>query len=835
MSRYAHVSTRAIDAVWQDFRYALRTLVRARAFTAAVIVTLGLGIGANAVMFNVVDRLMFRPLAYLKDPQTVHRIYWQWQERASTVTGTSSPYARYLDLQRWTTSFSEFAGFYERPLAVGEGESARERRVGAVSGSFFAFFDARPVLGRFFSAAEDETPRGADVAVLSYSFWRSEFGGRDVLGELLQVGNVRANIIGVAPEGFNGVNDADPPVVYIPITTYAASTGTSDSTTYFNSYQWGWMNTLVRRRPQTTVQQAEMDASRAFARSWEIAQPDWSSRPPVDRAKPAVAVSSVRLAAGPNPGLESRTALWLTAVAAAVFLIACANVANLFLARALRRRRETSIRLALGVSGLRLAAQSITESLVLAVAGGAAALVTAQLANAAIQQLLIRGLPTGNLLVNDGRTLGVIFALTIVSGVVIGLVPAAVVGRGDLVRTLRGGARGGASEGARARSMLLLIQSSLSVILLVGAALFVRSLDAVKAMPMGYDAGPVLLVNRIHRGPIPDDQAQLAMRTRLVAAARSLATVESAAWISSAPFVSTSSSNLFVPGIGSTEALGRFSFQATMPDYFQTMGTRIIRGRGLTAEDRSGTPAVAVVSTSMANVLWPQEEAIGKCFRMRSETAPCTTVVGVAEDMVQRDLTESERYHYYLSIDQYTRTSGNGMVLKLRGDPAREAESIRRSLQRVMPGASYVVVRPLQDIVDEQQRSWRLGATLFFYFGALALAVAAIGLYGVVGYNVAHRLHELSVRVALGAARADIFTLIVGQGVRFAAAGAVLGLGAAYLASRAIQPLLFRQSATDLVVYLGAAAVMVLVAVLASAVPALTAAHADPNAALRAE
>ena len=225
----------SLDQFQQDVRYALRGLRRSPGFTATVILTLGLGIGANAAMFNVVDRLMFRPLAHLRDPATVHRIYWQVQDRGVTNTATSTQYARYLDLRRWTTSFSLLAAFSERDLAVGEGEASRERRVGTVSASYFEFFDARPALGRFFAADEDVPPRGADVAVLSYPFWQSEFGGRDVRGERLQIGNIRATIIGVAPEGFSGVNDASPPLIYIPITTYAGSTGTDDSKTYFTT------------------------------------------------------------------------------------------------------------------------------------------------------------------------------------------------------------------------------------------------------------------------------------------------------------------------------------------------------------------------------------------------------------------------------------------------------------------------------------------------------------------------------------------------------------------------------------------------------------------------
>jgi predicted permease len=823
-----------LDHLQKDLRYALRGLRRSPAFTATVVLTLALGIGANAAMFNVVDRLMFRPLAYLRDPGTVHRIYWQIQERGAPRILISAQYARYLDLQKWTTSFLQLAGYYETNVAVGEGESARERRVGAVSASFFDFFDARPALGRFFLPDEDVTPRGADVAVLSHAFWQSEFGERDVRGDLLQVGEVRATIIGVAPPGFNGVHDADPPVVYMPITTYAGSGTTSDARTYFSAYEWGWMRVLVRRKPEVTREEAEADASRAFTRSWEAARASGEQWEPSELARPRAVVSSVRPGAGPSPSLEARTALWVAAVAAIVLLIACANAANLFLARALQRQRETAVRLALGVSRQRLVMQSIMESVTLALLGGAAALLVAQWAGAAIRAMLMET-STAVPVLTDGRTVAITLALALTAGVLVGLVPSLLAKRGDLAASLRGGVRGGMSEGGRLRSSLLVAQATLSVVLLVGAALFVRSMQAVKKMSMGYDVDRVLLVNRVNRGQVLNDSAQLAMRRLLMATAQSLPGVESVTWASSAPFLSTSSTSLFVAGIDSVSRLGAFRFQATTPDYFRTMGTRILRGRGLSAEDRAGAPAVAVVSESMARALWPGRDAIGSCFRMRSDTMPCTTVVGIAEDMVQEEITEAQRFQYYLSLDQYTRTWGNWMVLRLRGDPAREAQSILASLQRAMPGASYVTVRPLREVVENAQRSWRMGSTMFLAFGLLALIVAAVGLYGVISYNVAQRSHELGVRVALGAQSRDVVRLVVGQGARLATMGLGFGLLLAYLAAQWVQPLLFQQSARDPAVYGLVAALLLTVALLSSALPAWQATRADPNTALRSD
>jgi predicted permease len=824
-----------LETLWQDVRYALRGLRRSPTFAAIVIATLGLGLGANAAMFGVVDRLMFRPLAYLRDPGSVRRIYWQMANRGTTSANRTTYYTRYLDLARWTHSFSQVAAFSERDVAVGDGESARERRIGAVSASFFRFFDAQPALGRFFTVEEDVTPRGADVAVLSYAIWQSEYGARDVRGQVLRVGNIRATIIGVAPAGFNGVNDANPPVVYVPITTYAGSSGTTDARRYYTHYEWGWVNVMARLAPGVSLAAAEADATQAFRRSYQASVAVDASSPPIESTRPRVIVSAVRPGAGPEPALEARTALWVSVVAVIVLVIACANVANLFLARSLRRRRETVVRLALGVSRSRLVMQSVTESLVLSLLGAGGALVIAQWAGAVIRQRLIAMRGPSESIFTDWRTLGLTIGVALLTGVLVGLVTALSMGHGDLAQTLRGGARGGGSDRSRLRATLLVIQATLSVVLLIGAALFVRSLTAVKNMRIGYDADRVLLVNRVIQGVSFTDSMQLPLRRRLLETAQALPDVESAAWVSSAPFVSTSNTQLYVAGIDSVDRLGTFTNQATSPDYFRTMGTRILRGRPLLPEDRPGAPNAAVVSESMARTLWPGQDALGKCFRLRADTAPCTTVVGIAEDMVQRDLAGTQRLHYYLSMEQYTRTWGNGLVLRVRGDPVAKAEGIRKALQRVVPGASYVTVQPLAEIVATAQGSWRLGATMFVAFGLLALMVAAVGLYGVIGYDVTQRMHELGVRVALGAQRHTVVSLVVSQSLRFAFLGAALGAVVALLAGRWLQPLLFRQSATDPIVYVGVTATMLLVALVASAVPAVRASRADPITALRAD
>jgi putative ABC transport system permease protein len=820
----------------QDVRYALRGLRRSPGFAATVIATLGLGIGANLAIFSVVDRLMFRPFPHLRDPVSVHRVYLKWNDRGTVRTDAAFEYTRYLDLRRWTSSFSQYAAFADRLIAVGVGEAARERRVAMVSASLFEFFDAPPALGRYFLAAEDTTPRGADVAVLGHGYWKAEFGGRDVTGEVLQVGNMNVTVVGVAPEGFAGVRDGDPPAIYIPITTYAwaAAPSEDDRSGYYTRYNWGWMAMMVRRKAGVTPEQASADLSRAYVRSWDAEQ-ELSPFAPSSVAQPEAVAGATRVAAGPDPGAEARTSLWVSGVALIVLLIACANVANLFLARAIRRRREVAVRLALGVSRTRLAMQTVTESLVLAGLGAIVGLIVAQWGGAGIRRLLVAGAGASLEVFTDWRTLAVAVAAALVAGLLTGLVPALLGSRGDLAGSLKSGSREGTYHRSRTRTGLLVLQGALSVVLLVGAGLFVRSLDNVRAMRMGYDAEPVLLAARNLRGMRLDDSAQVRLGRELLAAAQALPNVERAAWVSSVPFWSTSATSLFVAGIDSVRRLGRFTYQTATTDYFAAMGTRILRGRGFTSEDHAASPRVVVVSESMAAVLWPGRDALGECLRVSAESAPCSTVIGIAEDMVQREITGTQRFHYYMPIEQYQPTSGFALLLRMRGDPAQQVESVRSALQRVMPGQAYVVVRPFKDLVEGQMRSWRLGSTMFVAFGVLALVVAAVGLYGAIGYNVTQRMHELGVRIALGARSPDIVRLVVGQGLVFAASGVTLGLALAWLAGRWVEPLLFRQPARDPLVFGVVGVVLVVVAVVASAMPAFRATRADPNTALRAD
>jgi putative ABC transport system permease protein len=822
----------ALEGVWQDARCTLRGLRRTPVFTAGVLLTFALGVGANASMFSLVDRLLFRPPAYMHDASSVHRVYM-----SRTYQGEERPlgggrYVRYVDLKQWTTSFSVYAGALRTELAVGVGDAARELSIGVVSAEFFGLFDAPPSRGRYFTVSEDTPPNGAPVAVISDALWRTQYGSRpDVIGAKLHIGPVLYEIIGVAPPRFVGLWPERPPVAFIPVTAYGATRSREWATSYGSAIG---IQPIVRRKPGVSVDAATADLTNALIRSYQKQNEGVADAPSIAEMRPRAVAASILAQRGPSASSVSKVALWLAGVTVIVLLIACANVANLLLARTISRRRELAVRISLGVSKLRLLSQLLTESVLLAAGGGLAGVFVAAWMSSLLGATFFPGTEPVSLL-TDARTLMLIGVVVIVAGIATGVLPLAQARRLTLANDLR--SRSGGSHRSRARVALLVLQGALSLVLLVGAGLFVRSVNNVRDVRIGFDADSVLLVEPVLRN-VPLDSAQkVALRQRLLAAATSVPRVSHASMRSSIPFLGASSYPMAVAGIDSIDALGDFEFNTVSPDYFATMGTRILRGRGIGPDDVQGSTRVIVIGDSMGRVLWPEQDAIGKCVRIgiQPDTMPCTYVVGIAEDVRTHSLgDEGRRYYYYMSAAQW-RPDDGGLFVRVRGDAQSMVDPLRRRLQQEMPGASYVNITPFGEIVAAQRRSWVMGATVFTAFGVLALVLAAVGLYSVIAYDVAQRKHEIAVRVALGAASTDVERLVVGRGLRFGVAGVVAGGAIALGASRWVEPLLFGVSPRDPTVFVTVVLVLLAVAVIASWVPAYRAARLDPKMVLQGE
>jgi len=469
----------------------------------------------------------------------------------------------------------------------------------------------------------------------------------------------------------------------------------------------------------------------------------------------------------------------------------------------------------------------------LAGCGGVAALLVAEWGGAVLRAGF---LPKSADLSVMADTRTVIFAgvAGLLAGLLSGLARELKALRLNLVGDLKAGAREGSYRRSRMRVGLLVAQGALSVVLLVGAGLFVRSLYHVRVIPLGYDVDPVLLVDLNMRGVRLDSVQQVTLRRELLDAAQMIPEVTHASQQVAVPFWGSWSVGLFVAGIDSVSRLGEFDLNAVSPDYFATMGTRILRGRGISAQDMSTAPRAMVVSDAMAKALWPGQDAIGQCVKVEADTMPCTYVVGVAENIKSQRLGDDPTMFYYLSAAQW-HPDKTGLFVRVRGDGTRSAEAIRRRLQQLMPGSSYVTVTPLRDILGEQTRSWELGATMFLAFGALALVLAAIGLYSVMAYNVAQRSQELGVRAALGAQQKDLVRLVLNEGLKMATVGLVLGVVIALAGGQWLGPLLFQESPHDPLVFGFVALVLLGVTVAASIIPSRRAARVDPIVALRYE
>ena len=825
--------TSVLDSVVQDVRYAVRGLSARPAFSLGITLTLALGIGANAAMLGIVDRLLFRPPPYLNDTDLVHRVYLSRRSRGTETFQRSTSIGRLLDIARGTKSFSSIAAVATQRRATGDGVATREVPVTGASAAYFALFDVHPVIGRLFDEPDDRLPQGSPVAVLGYGYWTAAFGARaDVIGQALRIGGTRFTIIGVAPKDFVGLEEGAAPAAFVPFAAFVWDARPEDHTA---DYHWQFLQIVAKRKPGVTVDTATADLSAAIERSW-IAE----GRSHADRiaARPGGVLGPVQLERGPMARPEAHVAVWIGGVATIVFLIACANVANLLLVRTVARRRELAMRLALGASFARLTRQLCIESALLSMAGAAGSLLVASGVAAFVSaQFLPADAPAAAPL--QARTVAITLFTTLIAAMAVSVAPTGLARRTDLVKPLGAGGRTTDARGSRTRTGLLVAQVSLSVLLLIGAGLFVRSLQQARDVHLGYDVEPVIVINEYRRG----DQRQpgsawIDVERRLAEAAARLPGVVAASPVATVPFWGFESRPLSIDGTSEQEvnALGEFYLQAGTADYFRTVGTRLVRGRGFEPSDTSAAPPVVVVSSAMARVLWPGREAIGQCLYIHAGPArpTCRTVVGLVEDVRAESLEGTREFMYYVPLAQYPNPTGM-LLVRVAGRGADFAETVRRGVQSVMPPDAYVTAVPFEDMLAPQVRSWELGATMFVAFGALALIVAAVGLYSVVAYGIAQRTRELAVRVALGAAPADVLRLIFRGGLRPVVGSIVIGCGAAAIAARAAASLLFRVSPTDPVVYGGVGGVMLVVAAIAVYLPARVAARTSPNEALRAD
>jgi predicted permease len=827
MRQYGRLRRRdRLDALAFDLRYSLRQLRRAPGFAASVILTLGLGLGANAAMFGLLDRLLLRPPAHVREPAEVRRVYLHIPEDNGLATVTEVSYQRLTELQRGAADAIDLAGMVQTPFVSGEREDAREIRGALVSANFFPMLGVRPHLGRFL----DPGDAGAQEVVLGFEWWQNAHGSDStIIGRTLGIGTGRFTVVGVSPPAFTGIEVSATDAWLSALAARAIWTHLGPEWTKEHSFSF--LSLVGRLRPGVSASQATDRIGAAYRQSLETQ----GGAAATGAARSGARLYPALLQRGPERNDDTRVALWLGAVAFLVLLLACTNVANLLLARAVDRQGEVAVRLALGVSRGRLVRQLLLETAILAAAGASAGLVLAQFTERALRASLLGGAVVADRGV-DGRTIVFAVGMAVLACLLSGLGPSWFATRTD-VRAMLSAAGRSIRRSSRFRTALLVTQTALSTVLLIGAGLFVRSLVAAQSTRLGYDADRLLILTLRNRSSEPLPGGTSAFYRELASTARAVPGVVGATTTMQVPFSISGNTYLAVPGIDSVDRLGPFRLNGVGDRYFETTGTRIIRGRALTSEDRYGTPLVMVVSDSMARTLWPGRDPIGQCVKVGGPTFPCSEVVGVAENVHQYEIRQESSLQYWFpeSQQQGNNSGAFGVLVRVDGDPARLAPALRRALLPTLPGVLHLTVRPLGTSVEAALRPWRLGATMFTAFGALGLLIAMVGLFSALAYAVSQRRREFGVRVALGARSGGIVRLVLGQGLRFAIMGLAIGLAIALVAGGQLAPLLLGVSPRDPLVTLGVALALGVTAILAGLIPAWRASRVDPADALRSE
>lgn len=821
-----------LDSVLQDIRYALRGLRREPAFTAFAVVTLALGIGANAAMFGVVDRLLLRGPDHVTDPERMVRFTTTVTRRnGSEVTFGSAGYVLFDHLRKATTSFEGLAVYERDSYRLGEGRDGRIINAASASAGFFSLLGVRPARGRFFSPDEDDVNTPAHVVVLGDALWRTQFAADpSIIGRTVKLDEQVYTVIGIAPAGFTGI-ELGRVEAWIPM-SLASQGATQDWTRAWNAQ---WLYIVGRLKSGVTLRAAGEDATRAHLTTY-----DGPATSNIARAR--IGVAPIRFTDTGKETTEVSVSRWLIGVTLIVLLIACSNVANLLLSRAIRRRGEVGVRLALGAGRTRLARLFVTESLTIGALGGLASLLVAGLMGKLIRTYLLGHVewPASPV---SGRVLFLSLAVTLTVGLVVGLAPAAHAFRSSVQSALQRGHAGRGRIGASAWPTVL--QASLTACLLIGAGLFVQSLHRARTAPLGFESERILVADaEFSRAESDDPAVVVARRTarldvlrRALDAIRRHPDVERAALAVGTPFGSSYAIPVRVPGYDSIPKLpgGGPYVAAVSGDYFATVGTRLRRGRVFTPDEGAGTEAVAIVNESMARALWPEQDALGKCFHMWADSLPCSRVVGIVEDARRYDLREDASMQYYVPLGQESGFGGPSLMIRPRQSLRAFAPTAVRLINETDASVQSSRAYLMRESIDPLLRPWKLGATIFAMGGGLALLVAALGLYSVMSYSVAQRTHEMGVRIALGARASSIVAMIVRQGMVLAGLGVAIGILVAVFAGGRLQSLLFDTSPRDGSIIGGAALVLITAAAAASLWPALRAGRVDPIKALKSD
>ena len=800
-----------------DLRYAARTLLKNPAFTIIAVIALALGIGANTAIFSVVNTVLLRPLPY-KDPD---RLVMVWEDAAKHGYPRDTPTtANFVDWRDQNQVFEGMAAMTDASFNL-TGTGDPERLQGnRVSAALFPLLGVEPQMGRVFTAAEDQ-PGAQRVVILSYALWQRRFGGDpSIVGKALTLNGRSYTVVGVMPMRFHYPTVDDQ--VWVPIAF--SPQATADRTTHY-------LRVLARLKPGVTLAQAQTEMSTIATRLQQ-------QYPQTNTDIGAVVTSlQEQLVGDIRPAL-----LILLGAVALVLLIACANVANLLLARAAVRQKEIAVRVALGARRQRLIRQFLTESLLLSTMAGIVGLAIAYGGLILLRSFIPENIAQAREISIDFRVLGFTLLVSVATGVIFGLAPAIQAVRFNQIETLKEGGRDAATGGSskRLRSLLVTAEVAISLVLLIGAGLLINSFLRLRNVDPGFRVDHLLTMNFVL--PVPkyqDAERRSAFYKELIQRVEALAGVRSAAVTTNLPLYAGEYSITMVFEGKPEPPPGQEPIIVTRiisPEYFDTVGIPLLKGRQLTEQDTRTSPKVVVISETMARRHWPNEDAIGKRIAFGKVTTDddWIHVIGVVKDVRQR-LTTDSKPQMYLSHQQVDFFAPENLVVRTDVDPRSLAAPVRNAVWQIDKDQPVSDISTMEGILADSIARQRFSMLLFAIFACVALVLASVGIYGVMSYSVAQRTHEIGIRMALGAQTGAVLKLAVWYGMKLVGIGIVIGLIAAFALTRVMSTLLFGVTATDPATFTLISLLLVCVAAIASYIPARRATKVDPLVALRYE
>ena len=807
----------------QDIRYAVRRLLKNRSFSIVAVIAVALGIGANSAMFSVINAVLLRPLPY----QSPERLVTIWEESpVRDMYELPISLANYRDWVDQNTVFEQISAYTFSNLNLsGAGEPERVFAVRS-SANLFSLVGAAPLLGRPFLAEEDKEG-DARVVILSNGLWQRRFGSNSrIIGEPVTLNNQTYTVVGVMPAGFQfpvgfgylGKVLNDPVDLYVPIAA-TANEARRGSFSFF---------CIGRLKHGVNFDQARTEMTAIEGRIVEQYPGENSG----------IGISLIPTHEQTVKEIRPALLVLLGAVAF-LLLIACTNIANLLLARAASREREIAIRTALGASRVRVLRLLLTESVILSLAGGLLGLLLALWGTDALMALAPDNIPRLSEVGVDGRVFGFTLAVSILTGIVFGLVPAIHASKPDLNEALKEGARGltGGIAGKRIRNVLVAVEVALSLVLLIGAGLMIRSFSRLQQMDLGFNPDNVVALSlSLSQTRYPEDHHRIAFFQTALERLQSLSGVQSAGATTGLPLtLSISGSDFRIEGRPEPEPGTEMiiSTRSVSPGYFGTLGIRLIKGRDFSDSDTSDAPKVAVINSDLARIYFSNEDPLGKRITF-DDGQSWLSIAGVIDDIKQLGLDSSARPEVYFPYPQATHPSMS-IVVRTASNPASLLAAVKSKIQEIDQDLPIEDLMTMEQLLSNSVSGPRFNMLLLSVFAVVALVLAAVGIYGVMSYSVSQRIHEIGIRMALGAQSSEVLKLVVKQGMFLTLAGLVTGVAASLLLTQLMSSMLFGVTATDPVTFAAVLALLAGVALGACFIPARRAAKVDPMVALRHE